>query len=507
MQRLIVLTFILAAVSSAGIAGASEQSMRLYSQGLVDFHANRLHEALRRFDEAVAADPGDMYARYYRGVTRGRLNDSAGAIADLRTVAEAHTVKQAPLELGVMMVEAGEYEQAIPWLQQAQSVPTLEARASMFLGIAQLRTGSTPAARRNFDRAEQKDPALRLPARYYRGVAAYQDGKWSDAEQDFEYVAAYDPASDMGREAAAFLQKIRSGDYSRWEVYGVFGLQYDSNVVLGPSNGALNDVALKELRISNQADGRGVITLGGIYIPWRTETFELSGGYEFYQSLYFQLTDFNLQDHRPSMQAVVTADIFQFGLLGRYDYYLISDEQSFLQEATALPWVAINEWDTARTEVFYRMRRRDFKDQTYQLRNAFNHEVGFRQLYSFGAPARYVTVGYRYDHESPINSAGNVFAYNGNQVDVGGGWSFPFGILTELGYAYRHEDYDSQSSVFDPPTIRKDNENLVYVTLYKQLTEYLALTAGYFGDFNDSNQPQFQYTRNVASVAAEVRFH
>jgi tetratricopeptide (TPR) repeat protein len=480
---------------------ASEESKRLYSLGLVQFHAGRMQEARSLFDRAVAADPSDMYARYYRGVTRARLNDDRGAIEDLRAVAESHAVKQAPLELGVVLVQAGEYEQAIPWLEEAQKVPTLDARASLFLGIAQLRVGRTAAARQSLQRAEEKDTTLRLSARYYRGIAAFQDGKWSDAERDFEYVAAYDPETEMGREAASFLQKIRSGQYANWEVYGIFGLQYDSNVILGPSNGTLNDLALEALNISNQADGRGVITVGGVYIPWRTETAELSVGYEFYQSLQFQLTDFNLQDHRPAVQGVISAGIFQFGLLGRYDYYFVSDEQSFLQEATGVPWVAINEGDNARTEVFFRFRYRDFKKLAYQLRDADNYETGFRQFYTFGLPERYVALGFRYDNESPTQSAGDVFAYNGYEGGVGGGWSFPLGITADLEYSYRYEDYAAQSNG------RKDNENLVLFALSKPINEYLAVTAGYFGDFNNSNQATFEYTRNVGSLTLDVRFH
>jgi hypothetical protein len=480
---------------------ASEESKRLYSLGLVQFHAGRMQEARSLFDRAVAADPSDMYARYYRGVTRARLNDDRGAIEDLRAVAESHAVKQAPLELGVVLVQAGEYEQAIPWLEEAQKVPTLDARASLFLGIAQLRVGRTAAARQSLQRAEEKDTTLRLSARYYRGIAAFQDGKWSDAERDFEYVAAYDPETEMGREAASFLQKIRSGQYANWEVYGIFGLQYDSNVILGPSNGTLNDLALEALNISNQADGRGVITVGGVYIPWRTETVELSVGYEFYQSLQFQLTDFNLQDHRPGMQGVINAGIFQFGLLGRYDYYFISDEQSFLQEATAVPWVAINEGDNARTEVFFRFRYRDFKKLAYQIRDAENYEAGFRQFYTFGLPERYAAVGFRYDNESPTQSGGDVFAYNGYEGDVGGGWSFPLGITAELEYSYRYEDYAPQSNG------RRDNENLVLFALSKPINEYLAVSAGYFGDFNNSNQAAFEYTRNVGSLTLDVRFY
>jgi tetratricopeptide (TPR) repeat protein len=411
-------------------------------------------------------------------------------------VAEAHTVKQAPLELGVVLVQAGQYEEAIPWLKEAQDVPTLDARASLFLGIAQLRVGTLASAQRNFERAELKDPSLRLPARYYRGIAAYQDGKWSDAERDFGYVAAYDPQSDMGREATTFLQRIRSGDYPRVQLYGAFGLQYDSNVVIAPSD----DVIKEELDISNQADGRAVITAGGVYVPWRDDHTELSMAYEFYQSLHFQLTDFNLQDHRPAVQGVVTWDPLQVGLLSRYDYYLL-ETSSFMQEVSTLPWVAINETDFTRTEVFFRFRWHDFKQLTYQIRDAYNYEAGFRQLFTLGVPDRYLVVGYRYDHESPTEDAGNAFGYDGNEVDVGGGWSFPFGIAAELLYSYRYEDYAPASDG------RKDHENQVLLTLYRPINEYLALTGGYLGDFNDSNNATFQYTRNIGSIGVEVQWH
>ena len=98
-----------------------------------------------------------------------------------------------------------------------------------------------------------------------------------------------------------------------------------------------------------------------------------------------------------------------------------------------------------------------------------------------------------------------MFAYNGNQVDVSGGWSFPLGIVAELSYAYRHEDYSWQSNPGGDP--RMDNENEVLFTLTKQLTEYVAVSAGYLGDFNDSNEAVFTYTRNVGSVTLDVRFH
>jgi Flp pilus assembly protein TadD len=94
-------------------AGASEQSERLYSRGLVDFHTGRYTQALTLFQRAVDADPDDVYARYYRGVIYARLNDFAAAATDLRRVVAKHpNLAQAKLELGMALVQGRAYQEA-----------------------------------------------------------------------------------------------------------------------------------------------------------------------------------------------------------------------------------------------------------------------------------------------------------------------------------------------------------------------------------------------------------
>src|SRR5262249_19839357 len=152
-------------------------------------------------------------------------------------------IKQALLELGVALVQATQYREAIQWLEQAQQVPRLEARASLFLGIAQLRLGETEAAGRNFDRAA-RSPALLLSARYYQGVVAYQQGKWLAAREYFSYVDQRAPDSDMGREARLFLRNVDQQQRPVAEIYGGIGLQYDSNVVIAANGQQLTDLGI-----------------------------------------------------------------------------------------------------------------------------------------------------------------------------------------------------------------------------------------------------------------------
>ena len=501
MRRIGCVALLLVCMTAA-TADASEQSTRLYSRGLVEFHLGRYPEALKLFDQAVEADPDDSYARYYRAVTRGRLHDLDGAISDLRA---ALTTKpdfdQAALELGVALVQTGALREAIPWLQQAQRDPDAEAHASLFLGLAQLRLNQLPEARKNFQRAA-KDPQQQLAVTYYEGVLDYREGNMSAAEERFATVVRDGRDSEIRHEAELFLKAIREPARQTIALSGAVGFQYDSNVVLAPGDDTIKTAA----GISNQDDGRFTLAVSGAYELWRHKQTQLAVGYDFFQSLHFRMTDYNLQDNGPSIQLASSVGPVQFGVLGRYDYYLLSTD-SFLQEGTALPWVTVIE-PRGRTELLYRMRRRDFKKQAYWVRDAFNHSAGIRQFAYIDTPERYVSLAYRFDHEDPINNHPSLnadqYKYDGHEVAAAVGWTFPFELSGELTYLYRHENYAPESDG------RHDNQHQVIVLARRPIGPYLTAVAGYYGTINHSNNDlgdrRFDYERHIGSLALEARF-
>jgi Tfp pilus assembly protein PilF len=496
---------VLLALLGGGMASASEQSELLYSRGMVEFHAERYREALALFDRAVEADATDPYARYYRGVTRGRLGDREGGIADLRAaLKQKPDLDEAALELGVLLVENGEYEDALAWLAQAQRVESLDGQASLFLGLAQLRLRRESDALDSFRRAGERDPRLQVPSSYYQGVAAYQLGRWSDAEEHFRAVMSQSPSSQMGGEAVQFLALLRVRRHEKYELFGSVGFEYDTNVVLAPSSGALQD----ELAISNQADGRVTLWTGGSYVPWQREDVQLSVGYEFFQSLHFNLTDFNLQDHRPRVQLIGGGEHFRWGLLAHYDYYRLAND-SFLQEGTVAPWFTIVDGTLGRTELYYRGRPRDFLDSSYRTRDSLNHALGLREVIDLGSPERWLAVGYQYEFEEPIHSdiVSRSFGYHANEANVGIGCPLPFGISGQATYAFRREDYSGASASLDPNgERRRDDEHEITVVFEKEIGEWWRITAGYFGFINDSNQSVFQYDRNIGSISVELHY-
>jgi Flp pilus assembly protein TadD len=486
---------LLAAITATGAPTlGSQRSQQLTAQGLAQLHAHNESDALRLLNEAVEADPGDAMARYYRGVCRGRLEQLPEAISDLRAALELDpTFAPAALELGSALVQTGAYSEALVPLAQARQDSTTSARAALFQGIAYLRLDQPAEARTALEAAAQ-DPTLAAAAQYYLGVLAYQTQSWDEAASRFAAVVDLSPDSSIGREATAFLHRLQ-GLRPRWyRLYASLGLQYDSNVVLAPATD------IPQLGISQQADGRVVINAAADVAPWQGEYGSVVAGYGFFQSLQFQLTDFNLQEHRVSTQATGNWQWLRYGLLGRYSYYLL-ETSSFLQEATGLPWLEAAEGNFGRAELYFRTRYRDFLLRPYSPQlDAMNYAVGVRQVFYLGRPERYFAIGYQFDDQDPTNSSGDQFGYDGQEVNATAGWILPADIEAEAGYSYRHERYAAASMG------RVDTPNQFVVGLTRKLTDYLAVNLAYLGVIHNSNRVEFDYNRNIVSLILEAAY-
>ena len=489
----------IALLASPATSAASEESELAIARGLVELHAGRYANALALFERAAKADPDDLYAHYYEGLALVRLERFAEAETALRSVVAAKPdLNEAGLALGIALVRTGQYREAADWLQKAQAAPDLDAEASLYLGVAQLRLGNAEAAQRNFERAASRDPSFAAAARYYQGVADLGSGSVDRARSHFESVVATSPDTEVGVEAAQYLRLMREGQLwnaaRSYDAYGSVGFEYDSNVRLVDTY----------LTTGGKADGRGVITAGGRYLLWPGERAQVSVGYDFFQSLHFDLTEYNLQDNRPSVQVLADLGRVRVGLLGRYDYYLREDD-SFLGEASALPWLVVPAGEYGRTEVFYRFRRRDFKQQAYSHYTGYNQMPGIDQYVYLGSPARYVVAGYQFDYMNPDDSD-SPYGYDGHRIRSGIGWDVTDALSANAEYAFFYRTY----GVPAPNSRRHDDEHWVVVASDLLLGEHVFVTLGYFGTFNSSyqtsNLDDFSYTRHIVSLSVGGRF-
>ncbi len=488
-------------------AQASPRSQALYSRGLVPFNAGQWDQALQFFNDAVQADSRDALAIYYRGLTRARRGEVDAAVADVR---QALTIDEnlphAYLDLGVAQFSAGNTVEAKDALERAYKQGNERTSAAFFLGLCQLRLGELDAAVRSFKEAEN-DPELRAAAHYYAGLALTRQGKQSAARTELEQTAKELPQSEIGSASQRYLggesvssQATMPESTGPWHLRAGVGFEYDSNVSASPND---STVRLKD---SGKSDGRAVFRFGGTFDVLDSPDWLLDVSYDFYQSVHFSESDFDLQGHslRASFQS--RPGFLTYGVVGNYNYFLL-DFSSFYQEALGTPWITVAENDWTATQAYYTIRGRDFLDAPYNPgRDAINHAFGFKQYFALGAPDRRLSIGYQYDIEDTISNGpmGRDFQYKGNQIDVQFAMPiYDWGVL-QAGYTYKRDNYDNPNrGVFAK---RTDDGQRVALSIAHPVTDYLSTTLSYIGIFNGSNLQDFEYDRHIVAAGLQLAY-
>ncbi|HYC53683.1 MAG TPA: tetratricopeptide repeat protein [Candidatus Binatia bacterium] len=480
-------------VASPSRAGAADtgRAERLYTKALAELHANRVPQAITLLEESVRADPADLHARYYRAVAYGRVGRFEEAVADLKlVVARDGFIENADLELGYALFKLERYEEASAPLQRAMAQPSTADRAAAIYAMNQARRGRLAEARDGLASAES------ITARYYRGLAAYRAGDKAAAEADFAFVAQSSPDSEIGKQARVFLEQIGESDAAVFRLHGGATLEYDSNVALAPDDDAIANL----YGVSDKDDFRSVITAGAAYSPYVTSRTHVSLSYNFLQSLHFDLAEYDVQTHKVGAQVALFRGPATIGLTGQYEFSLL-DFDSLAHGVTGFPWIRFEEEGLGRTEVYYRLRYRDFVlDDFDPLRDAVNHAPGVRQIIDLGAPGRFMMFGYRFDAEVASEDVGERYQYNGHQVEAGIEWPLTDTMNAFAMYAFKAKDYDEASRG------RDDEEHHVITRLEHRLNRFLWLAGSYVFRGNYSDKANFEYYRHIVSLGLEARY-
>lgn len=487
-------------------AQANVRSQALYARALVPFNNGQWDQAYRLFNQAVEADPSDALALYYRGLTQARRRMLAPAIQDMEHALQLEpALPHVALDLGIANFDAGQYAVAKTWLQRAHEQPADRFTAAYFLGLTLYRLADYAGAQAALKEAEA-DPELRGSAHYYEGLALLKQHQLEAARTALAAAAREQPQSEIGRAAQAYTggegRPFAPLRRKPWSLYAGLAFQYDSNVVLAPSDSELKSAE----GISHESDGRAAISAGGDYVLLAGDAGSVRAQYDFYQSVHFRLTEFDLQGHRLRLDAASQPAPWGYGLAVTYDFYAL-DYKSFFQEGLVTPWAAYAERPGAITQAYYTFRGRDFFREPFNpARDGVDNAVGLRQSFALGTAARVLSFGYQFDSES---TDAHDFDYDANQADID--LMLPVADLAtvELGYLLRLEDYlhpNSRAGSAGFAFRRHDNEHQFAVAVSHDLTPEVALTVAYIGVINNSNISPFEYDRHIISGGVRVTF-
>ncbi len=401
---------------------------------------------------------------------------------------------------GTLALDRKDYTRAIENFKAALKEKPDNPSANLYLGIALCNSGNEKEGEKLLKKALKLEP-LSARTNLELGILYYKRGIYDEAKDFFEAVKNLSPGTDLSDMAKDYIREIERKEKrgkiteKNWAFSLTGGLQYDSNVVLEPSDGTLPQ------GISRKSDWRGIIYLDAKYTPALTDNFTIGPTYSFYQSIHRELDDFNVQQHLPGIILnFAISDNFTIRTHYTYEYTTVGKEE-YLSAHTIFPMLVISEGKGFFTALNYRYQQKDFKNtplfETNTERNGSNNLIGITQYICISRAT--LSLGYSHDVDTTDK---NYWSYRGNsgnldlRFDLGEKW------VLDLSGKYYQKDYKAE---YPGTTEKRKDKTMTYsANLTKTLGSKFDITAGWLYEKNDSNIDIFEYKRDILTFLMRV---
>lgn len=490
------------------------------TKGVVEFGRGHYEQAASFFERARQAVPGDPEASEYLGQTLLRLKRYPEAETLFHDVTVSHPTRaQSWLGLAITQSQLGKYHDALKSLEQAQTLDPQNPLIYFYQGVVSHELKSFNQSSALFSRAMALSPDLTPTVRYYTGMSYYERGLIDQAQKELEAaIAAGEPESDLARAARRVLEQRTAPPkgIKQWDLSLSISGQYDSNVVLlpigiQPPGGSTG--------ISQKDDFRTTYYARGEYRPIQNALWTAGIAYGFYQSLQMKLTDFNIQDHAPSVFVQRQLGVVTARLQYAFDYVRVG-QAPFLLAHALQPIVVVAEGDSYFTQIQLRYQNKDFQDDRFagnSFRDGKNWLAGVTQYAYFANGTGHLRLGYTFDTDrtgggSPVVATPGVqssadWDYKAHRVSVGLAVPEFWTLKPSVAFDYYRLNYDNPNS-FSPDGTTKRRDNVLFFTasIGRSLTDWLTISAEYNYTRDQSNIAAFDYNRSIYSLTLNSRF-
>ena len=468
------------------------EGQTLFEQGLKAFKREDFSTAQKTFNLAIRENPSDALSHYYLGLTYSRLGKSRAAIAAYQQAAlQDPELPGLHLSLGIAYYKSKSYQPARRELVLAVQNNPDEGSPYFFLGLTQQQLGEYEESLNSFQKAASLDKDLSQSSWYYMGLAHFHNGNRAEARTALGQSIDLDSDSQTAKDARDLLRRVQRGlpaqkDFS---VYAGMGFLYDDNLTISAQD-----------LVTELGDFGAVFELGGTYQFWKKGTYSAEASYDLYQSLYFDLGEFNLQSHNIALSATREVDQWDLGADYILGYSLLGGS-SFLQTNTfsfgaGLTWNL--KWYT---RVSYVPIFKNFLQGINDERDGVNHSIGFDQFVFFKDKRSYGQLGYRLMDE---DTSGDRFDYLGHEVNLSGRFPTRYEGNFMMRYHLLWKDFKNITPSIGEERLDKVHTfQFTWTRIFEDLIEFKF-------DFqhieSDSNLPSVDYSENIVSVGAMYRY-
>ena len=269
------------------------------------------------------------------------------------------------------------------------------------------------------------------------------------------------------------------------------GIEFDDNVSVSTID-----------QSTGQSDEALVVDLSASYMAVESEGKELELAYDFYQSIYNDLTDFNLQIHTLSALGSWDFETYDTGLNYSYSHTSLGGDRLF-DSHTLTPYIGFG----GASEAWYHRVSYGYVDKDFFSnpdRDATQHSIAVDNYYFFNDSKAYVSMGLRYEDE---NTSGPEFDYQGTYVNLGASLPVQVGEWTptlKANYKHYWRDYDNVTASIGER--RDDEQDAVTLELGHPLSKSVRMKLNYEWNDTDSNLAAADFEENIVSLVFSADF-
>lgn len=461
-----------------------EDTARQMRQGLEAVDSGQWDRAMEIFQALSDSQPDRPEATYFLGIAAAHGgNDVVAVDAFSRVAAIDPSYRWVQANLGLTLFRLGEMTRAEDHLLEALLQGPDDADVLLHLGMIDEQRGEYDRALRLFHESANEDPQVAGLAMLQAAHLELNLGNLPNA-LDFLERARMSAGPASAQEAAdKMLAALARGSAtpSRFSLNGGVGFELDDNVTLSEQDLAtgLSDEAL-------------VLNAGVDIYMLRDENLWVSFGYDFYQSLYRTLTDFDAQIQEPGVSIggrigrvyPTFSYAYRHEMLGSEDYLSAQQIDFDLEIALAGSWSALlgveNEW-------------RDFEPTPARSGSVTTLIVGQTIRFFDGLVSAAL-----FWEPSWQRTDGTPFNYDGQAINAQVGFFIPRGrgIDLSLSYEYADRDYTDLTSGFGSG-FRHDHYHIVWSRLSMPLARFAEVSVDYLFVDSNSTLVGLNYSQNI----------
>lgn len=276
-------------------------------------------------------------------------------------------------------------------------------------------------------------------------------------------------------------------DNKPWTIGASLGLEYDDNLT-----------RIEQDIVSGDSDHAYIFELNGSYRFLDTSDLQLEAGYDFFQSIYDDRSDFDFQSHGFNLGAAHEEE--KFDLSADINYTTANlDDLNFVDLFMFIPRVGISLSPALYTDISYMFQDKNF--DTDNRRDASNHSISLSQFLFFMESKAYVSGTYRLESE---DADGAEFDYVGHLLKAALKYPAPFETIFKASLQFKFRDYDNIT-----PSIGEERDDTITtfkLELAKKLSRLFDVRASYEHIDSESNLATVDFSENILYLVLAFQY-